>query len=270
MASAMARHGAHHGGPQGHPGRRPGDRRPPRVLRPGGRDGPATTGRASRGSPSSRRRTSPTTPWVRPAARLHPESRTLNPEASAEFRVEFGGAIAPGLGKGNITRPVADRLEMEAARFTARYDIDASRPGGGWPGSWPSMPRSPTSRPAIGMMAESAEYLNVYFLAARTPPLDDAVAHRARGEHGRGGRRRSVPGPGVALGLVRGRDVRHQEPRRPGRRPDHPGRQADAAVLGQGGAEPGQVRDHARDGLRHGDPQAGRASRGCMWRPAAT
>ena len=178
----------------------------------------------------------------------------LNPEASAEFRVEYGGAIAPGLGKGNITRPVADRLEMEAARFTARYDIDAQT-GGRMAGLLAKYAKVPDVKTGVGMMAESAEYLNVYGLGtprSMMPSLTGLEASMV--EEGGGGRFRDLGSLSAWFGAA---TFDTQEPG-DGRRPDHPGRQADAAVLGEGGAGPREVRDHARDGLRHGDPQAGR------------
>lgn len=95
------------------------------------------------------------------------QKRTLlNAEDASTFRLEYGGAIAPALkargkdGSPNITPEVAKELELEAAKLTARYGLDATT-GGRMAGLLGVTTKVPNAATGVGIMEQALEQLNV-------------------------------------------------------------------------------------------------------------
>ncbi|WP_435005158.1 hypothetical protein P12x_003052 [Tundrisphaera lichenicola] len=110
----------------------------------------------------------------------------LNADEAMSFRLEFGGAVAPGKARGNITDATADELEKQAALFGKRYDIDPMS-AGRMAGLLPNYGKVPSAKAGLGMMAEAAEQLNVYGLGsprAMMPPLIGLSADMLDSEEG--------------------------------------------------------------------------------------
>jgi hypothetical protein len=93
------------------------------------------------------------------------KATNLNADESRSLRLEFGGAVAPGKARGNITDAVATDLEKEAGRFGVRYGLDMSTTGrmAGLLGNYGKVP---SAQAGLGQMAESAEYMNIYGLGS--------------------------------------------------------------------------------------------------------
>jgi hypothetical protein len=106
------------------------------------------------------------------------KSTGLNPEDAAEFRLEYGGAIAPGKAKGNIDDATIPKLEAEAARFGNRYGLDP-KTSGRMAGLLPNYAKVPDAAAGVGKMAASAEYLNIYGLGTPRSMAGPMVALQA-------------------------------------------------------------------------------------------
>jgi hypothetical protein len=85
----------------------------------------------------------------------------LNADEARELRLEFGGAIAPGLARGNIDRRTAGELETQAGKFGLRYDLDMKTTGR-MAGLLANYGKVPSAAAGVGTLAESAEQLNVF------------------------------------------------------------------------------------------------------------
>jgi hypothetical protein len=85
----------------------------------------------------------------------------LNPAEASELRLEFGGAVAIGQGKGNITDGVAKDLEKQAAKFGVRTDLDMQTVGR-MAGLMANYQKVPSAESGIGVMAESMKQLDKY------------------------------------------------------------------------------------------------------------
>jgi hypothetical protein len=133
----------------------------------------------------------------------------MDPDASRTFRLEFGGAISPALkardktGQPNITPEVAKKLEVEGAKFTARYGLDAQT-GGRMAGLLGVTQKVPTAEAGLGIMAETMEMLNVegvgpvktlagQLLSLSGGMLENGGGENEDGEGGGGGRFKSFP-----------------------------------------------------------------------------
>lgn len=82
------------------------------------------------------------------------------PDEAAAFRASYLGAIDPGLQKGNITPQAAAEFETKAGLFAKRYDIDP-KSAGKLAGLLPMYGKVASADQGLGMMAQSAEFLNL-------------------------------------------------------------------------------------------------------------
>ena len=90
------------------------------------------------------------------------QKRTLlNAEESREFRLEYGGAVAFGKTKGNISDQTSGDLEREGAKFGLRYDLDPKTTGR-MAGLLSNYGKVPSAAAGVGQMAAAAEQLNVF------------------------------------------------------------------------------------------------------------
>jgi len=91
----------------------------------------------------------------------------LNFGEAQDLRLEFGGAVAPGKarkdanGVPNITDATATDLEKQSAKFGLRYDLDMTTTGR-MSGLLANYGKVPSAAHGVGIMAESAEQLNIY------------------------------------------------------------------------------------------------------------
>ena len=84
----------------------------------------------------------------------------MDPETAKEFRLEYGGAVEASIDAGGMTRETADKLEIEAGKFTARYGLDA-KTGGRMAGLLGVTSKVPDVQTGMGIMAEAMEALNI-------------------------------------------------------------------------------------------------------------
>jgi hypothetical protein len=84
----------------------------------------------------------------------------MDPETARQFRLEFGGAVEASIDAGGMSRETADKLEVEAGKFTARYGLDPQT-GGRMAGLLGVTSKVPDVQTGMGIMAEAIEALNI-------------------------------------------------------------------------------------------------------------